>query len=253
VIANKSHHAALPEEKYRVLTTADLYIDTGLDSAEAVRSAGIDIGTPVVYEPKVMRLAGDRFAGAAVDDRAGCAVLVETARALLQIPHRPTTHIVFSVQEEFNLMGAQLAARALNPDIAIQLDLVPATDPPDITTRGEVRLGGGPVMSLYTFHGRGTLAGTLPHPALVHLIDTTAKRLDMPLQRAANTGLLTDSSYVQLVGTGVACIDLAYPTRYTHSSLEVCDLSDLEALTNLVVAAISAIGPDTDLNRDTYT
>ena len=76
VIANKSHHATAPDEKYRVLPYQGLYIDTGLDSADAVRDAGIDIGTPVVYRPNVIDLGNDRIAGAAVDDRAGCAVLL---------------------------------------------------------------------------------------------------------------------------------------------------------------------------------
>ena len=76
-------------------------------------------------------------------------------------------HFVFSVQEEFNLRGAVTAAQVLQPDIAIQLDLLLATDTPDMGYRGDVRLGGGPAMSMYSFHGRGTLNGTIPHPALV--------------------------------------------------------------------------------------
>ena len=109
-------------------------------------------------------------------------------------------HLVFSVQEEFNLRGAVTAAQVLQPDIAIQLDLLLATDTPDMGYRGEVRLGGGPAMSLYSFHGRGTLNGTIPHPALVSLFEAPAGGSDMPLQRSAHTGALTDSSYVQLVG-----------------------------------------------------
>ena len=82
IIANKSHHATTPEEKYRVLPYAELYIDAGFDSGDQVRAAGIDVGTPVVYQPRVLDLAGDRVAGTSVDDRAGCAVMVEVARAL---------------------------------------------------------------------------------------------------------------------------------------------------------------------------
>ena len=82
VIANKSHHATTPEEKYRVLPYPELYIDAGFDSAEAVRAAGIDVGTPIVYQPRVLDLAGDRIAGTSIDDRAGCAVIVEVARGL---------------------------------------------------------------------------------------------------------------------------------------------------------------------------
>ena len=174
LIANKSHHATGQDEKYRVLPYPELYIDAGFSSAAEVLAAGVDIGTPVVYEPRVLPLAGERLSGTSVDDRAACAVIVEVARALLAVTARPTVHIVFSVQEEFNLRGAVTAAQALNPDIAIQLDLILATDTPDMTARGDVRLGAGPAMSLYSFHGRGTLNGTIPHPALVKLFEATA-------------------------------------------------------------------------------
>ena len=250
VIANKSHHATAPDEKYRVLPYQGLYIDTGLDSADAVRDAGIDIGTPVVYRPNVIDLGNDRIAGAAVDDRAGCAVLLEAVRHLIDAPERPTVHIVFSVQEEFNLRGALPAAQTLRPDIAIQLDLILATDTPDMGHRGEVRLGSGPAMSLYSFHGRGTLNGAIPHPALVRLFETAAHDAGLPLQRSAHTGALTETSYVQLVGDGVAVIDVGFPCRYTHSSLEVCDLGDLAGLTTLLVAALPMVTPDFSLDRD---
>lgn len=252
VIANKSHHATLPDEKYRVLPYAELYVDGGFHSAEAARAAGIDVGTPIVYEPKVLALAGDRLAGTAVDDRAGCAVVLEVARALMQAPARPTTHIVFSVQEEFNLRGALTAAQALAPDIAIQIDLTLATDTPDVASRGDVRLGGGPGMSMYSFHGRGTLNGTLPHPALVALFEAASEAESISLQKSAQVGVLTDSSYVQLVGAGVAAIDLGFPMRYSHSALEVCDLADLESLTRLLVAGIGRIGAGFSLDRDAF-
>jgi len=252
VIANKSHHATTPDEKYRVVPYPELYVDAGFATAEAARAAGIDVGTPIVYAPKLLELAGGRVAGAAIDDRAGCAAIVEVARALVESDERPTVHFVFSVQEEFNLRGALTAAQALLPDIAIQVDLVLATDTPDMTARGDVRLGGGPAMSLYSFHGRGTLNGTIPHPALVALFDATAQDEGMPLQRTAHIGALTETAYVQLVGEGVATIDLGFPTRYTHSSLEVCDLGDLDRLVRLLVAGIRRIGPDFSLDRDDY-
>jgi putative aminopeptidase FrvX len=252
IIANKSHHATTPDEKYRVLPYPELYIDTGLDSAAAVLAAGIDIGTPVVYEPKVAPLVGGRIAGTSVDDRAGCAVMLVAARMLLAAPRKPTIHLVFSVQEEFNLRGAVTAAQVLAPDIAIQLDIILATDTPDMGQRGDVRLGGGPAMSLYSFHGRGTLNGTIPHPALVRLFDETAAGEGIALQRSAHIGALTDSSYVQLVGQGVASIDLGFPTRYTHSALEVCDLNDLAGLTKLLAAGIARIDAGFSLERDDY-
>ncbi len=253
VIANKSHHATTPEEKYQVVRYPDLYIDLGLGSAEAVEKAGVRIGTPVVYSPNVVELAGGRIAGASVDDRAGCAVLLEVARALTGRDGGPPVHLVFSVQEEFNLRGALPAAQAILPDIAIQIDLVLATDTPDMGARGDVRLGGGPAMSLYSFHGRGTLNGVIPHPAMVRLFEDAAASEGLPLQRSAHVGALTDLSYVQLVGEGVASVDLGFPMRYSHSSLEVCDLADLEGLTRLLIAGLARIGPGFSLDRDDYT
>jgi putative aminopeptidase FrvX len=252
VIANKSHHATTPDEKYKVVPYMDLYIDAGFGSRDEAVAAGVDIGTPVVYRPQALALSETRLAGTSIDDRAGCAVIVEAARTLVKQRKRPTVHFVFSVQEEFNLRGALTAAQVLKPDISIQLDLLLATDTPDMGYRGDVALGGGPAMSLYSFHGRGTPNGTIPHPALVALFDRTAAKLDVKLQRSAHTGALTDSSYVQLVGQGVASIDVGFPMRYSHSSLEVCDLGDLDQLTRLLVEAIASIDADFSLDRDDW-
>ncbi len=253
VLANKSHHATSVEEKYRVVPYAELYIDTGLASAEAVEAAGVRIGTPVVYLPRSIALAGDRVAGTSVDDRAGCAVILELASMLKEKQGLPSLHLVFSVQEEFNLRGAAPAAQALLTDIAIQLDLVLATDTPDMGGRGDVTLGGGPAISLYSFHGRGTLNGVIPHPAMPRLFEDAARAESLPLQRSAHLGALTDLSYLQLVGEGVASIDVGFPLRYSHSSLEVCDLNDLEGLVRLLAAALARIDKNFSLERDDYT
>jgi putative aminopeptidase FrvX len=161
----------------------------------------------------------------------------------------PTVHLVFSVQEEFNLRGAVVAAQTLAPDIALQIDLMLATDTPDMADRGEMELGGGPGISLYSFHGRGTLNGVIPHPALVRLFEDTARAEQIALQRSAQVGVLTDLSYVQLVGQGVASLDIGFPMRYSHSSVECCDLADLAALARLTLTALSRIAPGFPLNR----
>jgi putative aminopeptidase len=252
VIANKSHHATTPDEKYKVVPYQDLYIDCGFASAADAAEAGVKVGTPIVYAPNVIDLAGTRIAGTSVDDRAACAVQLELAQALKARKTGPTVHLVFSVQEEFNLRGAITAAQVLQPDICIQLDLALATDTPDMGHRGDVRLGAGPVMGMYSFHGRGTLNGCLPHPAMVKLMDDAARASNINLQRSAHIGALTETSYVQLVGQGVACIDMAFPCRYTHSALEVCDLADLASLSNLLLAALASIDGKFSLDRDDY-
>lgn len=252
VIGSKSNHVLAEHEKYEVQRLADLFVDIGLSSADEVRAKGIDVGTPVVYEPAARQLGGTCMAGTSIDDRGACAVLVETLRELRDLPARPTTHFVFSVQEEFNVRGAFIAAQALKPDIAVQLDITIASDTPDLAHLGEAMLGRGPVVSMYNFHGRGTLNGVIPHPALTGLFARAAEQENIPVQKSAVVGLLTDGAYVQLAGEGVASIDIAYPARYAHSPNEVCDLRDLSNLTLLLLAALGSIDADFSLDRDDY-
>ncbi|WP_300013787.1 M20/M25/M40 family metallo-hydrolase [uncultured Roseobacter sp.] len=250
VIANKSHHATAPEEKYKVVPYADLFVDAGFASKATAEAAGLRIGTPVVYAPRAVEMGETRIMGTSVDDRAGCAVLIDVAAHLAARDSGPPVHLCFIVQEEFNLRGAQPLAQRLQPDIALQIDLMLASDTPDMAMRGEMALGQGPGMSLYSFHGRGTLNGVIPHPALVRLVEDSAAAADLPLQRSAQTGVLTDLSYVQLVGAGVACLDLGFPMRYSHSAREVCDLTDLGQLSRLLQEMLTRITPDFSLNRD---
>ncbi len=246
IIMNKAHHATGPDEKYRVVSAAEIRIDTGHGSKAAVEAAGVAIGTPVVYRGQVVELAGGRIAGTSVDDRAGCAVLLELARGW---SGGPTVHFVWSVQEEFNLRGAVVAAQVLQPDIAWQIDLMLACDTPDMADRGEMVLGGGPGISLYSFHGRGTLNGVIPHPALVRLMEEAAAAEGLALQRSAQVGVLTDLSYIQTLGAGVACLDVGFAMRHSHSAVECCDLADLAGLVQLLRAALGRIPAGMRLER----
>lgn len=244
VVGIKAHHATPQAEKGVVLGCADLRLDLGAESADAVRERGIEIGAPVTYRPAFRQLGPDRIVGAALDDRAGCAALMELVRSVVTRPVPATLHAVFTVQEEFNLRGAMVAARRLRPDAAISIDIMVASDTPNLAEHGSLRLGGGPALGMYSFHGRGTLNGTLPHPALLRHLSSTGTATGIALQRSAHTGLLTDSSYVQLVGEGIPTIDLGYPTRYTHTPVEMCDLRDLSGIARLLHAALDNMSND---------
>ena len=248
IVGLKSHHATPQDEKGKVVPYTQLYLDLGLKSAEETRSKSIEVGCPIVYEPR-FELMGDRVVGPSVDNRGGCAVLAEVAERMGQSRPACDLYIVATVLEEFNLRGAMVAAQQIKPDIAVALDIMIAGDTPDLRGHSDIRLGGGPILGMYSFHGRGTLNGVLPHPALVKSFRETAAKRGIPLQRNAAVGLLTDLSYVQLVGEqGVASVDLGFPARYTHSPVEMCDLADLTALSDLLEAAIRSWGP-MDLRR----
>lgn len=249
VIGLKSHHLTPPEEKYKVDPYGTLYVDIGCSSRQEVLDLGVDIGCPVIYRPAFERLQGRRCNGTSLDNRVACALALGLAGRLSGQPAAATVHIAGTVQEEYTIRGAVLAARAVKPKLCICLDICMAGDTPDLAGANEVRLGGGPVISMYNFHGRGTLNGTIPHPAMVRLMERTAKHSGIPLQKYASIGGLTELSYMQLEGEGICGIDLCVPCRYTHCQIETCDTGDVELTLDFLEQAVRAVTAEFDRSR----
>ena len=249
VIGTKSHHATPAEEKYKVDPITSLYVDVGASSDKQVHDMHIETGCPAIYMPAFEQLHGSTVSGTAIDNRGGCACLIRIAELLNKDRPKSDVYLVGTVWEEFNLRGAIIAARTIKPDIAICLDVVLSGDTPDLAGKFDTRLGAGPAVSLYNFHGRGTLNGTIPHEGLVKLAISSAEELQIPLQRFATLGILTDSSYLQLEESGIAAIDLGFPARYTHTPVEVCCIEDLERLAFLAAAMSRKIDSRFSLNR----
>lgn len=234
VIGNKSHHVTPAADKYQVIPIQELYVDLGLTSAEEAEEKGIWPGCPVVYKPRFEELSGTRCYGTAMDNRGGCAVLLDLAERFAAAACDLDVYLVATVQEEFNLRGGLLSCASVEPDFAIAIDVAITGDTPDMAGTLPAALDKGPVVSMYNFHGRGTLNGTIPHPLLVSMAGEAAGELQIPIQRTASCGILTDASYVQLWHKGVPVIDLGFPCRYTHTAVELCSLTDLKELSCLV-------------------
>ncbi|MEG1191114.1 MAG: hypothetical protein RSD48_06710 [Oscillospiraceae bacterium] len=249
VFGPKAHHATPAEEKYKVDLVTSLFIDLGAGSAQELYDMGIHIGCPVIYKPAFGELLGTKVTGTAIDNRGACVCLVGIAEALSKKRPSCDVYIVGTVWEEFNLRGAMLAARTVKPDLAISMDVVLSSDTHDLANKFDNVLGGGPCVELYSFHGRGTLNGTLPHEPMFKLCKRAAEEENIPLQRFAGLGILTDTSYLQLEGQGVACLEMGFPARYTHTPVEVCDLRDLDGLTALVSATLLRVDSNFSLNR----
>lgn len=251
VIGNKAHHAASAEEKYKVDVVTSLFVDVGASSEEEAKRMGIDIGCPCIYEPFFQIMGNDKVSGTALDDRGGLAALILAAEELFTKRPSSTIHFIGTVWEEFNIRGAVFAARKLKPDIAVGLDVILAGDTPDLKNRYQNTLGMGPTINLYNFHGRGTLNGMIPHEGLVQLAEKQAEEEGIPHQRFASLGIITESAYVQMENEGIACLDLGFPVRYTHSPIETCSLKDIENLGKLTAAIGRGLSPAFVVNRYT--
>ncbi|HBK86622.1 MAG TPA: cellulase [Firmicutes bacterium] len=227
IIGVKAGHMQTPLERTRVVASDNLYIDLGVDSAEAVAALGVKVGDPIVYVAELATLGGnsDRVFGKAVDDRIGCAVLVKLLASLQGVEFAGEVHAVITVQEEVGLRGATVAAYRVNPDLAIALDTVPAGDTPDINTNKElpIHIGRGPVIQVLSGGGP---RGFLLNPCVKQFMVAMAEQAQVPYQLAVFSGGNTDASAMHLVRDGILSAALTMPRRYSHSPVEMLDLND---------------------------
>lgn len=237
VMGPRAHHLTPPEEKYRVVPIQQAYADFGFRSRSDAVAAGLHAGRPVGYARHFAR-NGDVVFSNALDDRAGCWVLLELLKRLDGTAPLDLW-IVASVQEEFSLRGVLPAIRRIAPQYVFQLDVAVSTDTPELDGYTDVALGAGPTVGAFSFHGRGTLAGLIPNPRFLDRVREVATAADLPLQTNTFMGGLTETSFLQLENEGILAVDLGFPTRYTHAPIEAANLRDLDRLADLLVHLVT--------------
>lgn len=233
VLGVRAHHLTDPSKAQTIPPVEQAYVDVGARSAAEVTDLGITIGTKIVFDAPFRRLANDRVSGKAMDNRALCLVLVELARIFAAAPPPGDVILVGTVREEFNLRGAVSAIAALRPDLALVLDVTPAGDTPDLAGANEVRIGGGPAVKHFDFHGRGPLMGYIAPPGLPELLHAAGAAIGIATQREAMIGLVTDAAEMASMPDAPVVACLSVPVRYTHAPIELMALDDLSALIGL--------------------
>lgn len=245
VVGVKAKHLNTPEELSRSVGVDDAYVDVSAGSAGEVRAAGIEIGTLGTFDAHARR-RGTRMTGKAFDDRAGVAVLVELAERLHDAPLPWNVVLLATVQEEFAVRGGVSAARRVDPDLILCIDVAIAHDTPELREHGDTRLGAGPVLTRFT---RAMLNGIVPHPTLRRFAASIAAERGIDLQHAVLQGGLTDASNMQHVGRGAPALDVSFPTRYTHTPVESIDLADLAGLSDWIEAMVTSLDRLPELRR----
>lgn len=237
VVGTWPHHYTPDGEKHRVVGMDGLYLDVGAaDARTVIEDLGVRVGDYGTY-PRSFWTTGDTVFCNSLDDRGGLAAITDTIAAVAGglTPGAGRVTFIASVQEEFSVRGLLPTVRRVAPDVLYVIDVSPATDTPEIgDDASEVRLGGGPVMHLYSFHSRGTLAGVIPPEDLVGHVEHVAAANGVALQRAIFHGGLTDGSFALLENDGIRTIELGFACRSTHTPVERCSIADLVALRDLV-------------------
>ena len=249
VIGARSYHTMTDADKQKADSLATLSIDVGAKSEQELHDLGIEVGCPVCYYPVFMDLENDRICGTYLDNSVGMVQLLEIGKALMENRPRSTVHLVGTVWEEFSARGAMMAARSVKTDMAICILAPGCGDTPDQKGYNNVVMGGGPCVTTFNFHGKGTLNGMVVHKGMLEHLKASAAAEGINLQRCAMRGALSDSAYLQLEGEGIPVLDMGAPDRYSHSPKEVISLHDVRDTARLLIRFASDLDAGFDLNR----
>ncbi len=241
VVGAKPPHIVPLEERKKVVLKRDMYIDIGATSLVEVEEAGVRIGDPIVPQGDFEVLAGAKtYLAKAFDDRLGCALVLEILQHFAEEPAPNQLYGVATVMEEVGLRGAITSTRAIDPDVAIILEVDIAGDVPGVKPeQSRVKLGGGPSVLLYD-------SKMIPNLKLRDLVMDTAEEEGIPYQASSySVGGSTDGAVIHIHGTGVPSIVLAVPARHIHSHGSIIHKDDYENALKLITAVIKKLDQKT--------
>jgi len=233
VVGSKAVHNMSSAEREAKISVSSLYIDIGADSKEEAEKL-VSPGDNVSFMSGFTELGGGRICSKAVDDRAGCAVMLDLIDEGVEFD----TYFAFTVQEEIGLRGAQTAAFEISPDFAVVLETTTASDISEVTgARRVCELGKGPVV---TFMDRRTVYDR----ELYSLAFSLAEKEGMPCQTKTLIAGGNDAGAIHISKSGVRTIAVSAPCRYLHSPCCVAQYSDVEmceALVRLLITGINEL------------
>jgi len=202
------------------------FIDVG---ASSIKDCPIKVGDICAFERPFVDL-GERMIAKSMDDRVGCAVMIETLHALKSTPH--DLYFVFTTQEEVGTRGAGPSAFGINPDLGLSVDVTGTGDTPK-GSKMEVSLGKGPAVKVKD-------TGMLADPRIVSWMVRTAEKAKIPYQREVLEVGSTDARAIQAARAGVPAGCLSIPSRYIHSPSEMVDTGDVQNSIKLLLALLRA-------------
>ena len=230
VIASKAIHHKDKKERQKATEVDKLYIDIGARDAERA-SALVRIGDFATFDSEFYCFGEELIKAKAIDDRIGCAAMIEAMRELKISP--PTSDIdvffCFTVREEIGLSGAKAAAYAIRPDYAVVLETTAVADIADTPPAKRVAdIGNGVAVS---FMDRSTVYDRELTDKVLSIADKNGVKAQ--IKRYVSGG--NDAGAIHKTAEGVKTVTLSVPTRYLHSPASVANINDYFAQRDLCV------------------
>jgi len=202
----------------------NIYIDIGAASAAEAKNLVRRGDTAVIAGDTFC--AGDRLFSPALDNRLGCAVLIDV---LSKCNSDNDLYFVFSVQHEVGIRGAGSATYGIEPEIGIAVDVTDSGDMPDPAFKNDVRMGEGAVI-------RVSNGGIISNPKLLNYLEFHAHD---KVQRDVRMQGMTDVAAIQPSRSGVCAAGAGVAIRHRHSTMQIASLSDADKLSAMLINAVN--------------
>ncbi|MEM2889248.1 MAG: M42 family metallopeptidase [Candidatus Bathyarchaeia archaeon] len=236
LVGTKPPHLMKEEERNKALAIEELFIDVGASNPKEVEQKGIEIGTTGVFNVKFAELGEGYVKGKALDDRAGCTVMVGAFKTLKDSPYNVVA--VGTVQEEMGLRGARTAAWQVDPDYALALEGTFAADVPGSSPETESsKLKDGPVITILD-------QSVIAHPTVLKTLIKVGKEYAIPFQFKKVPRGGTDSGAIHLTKAGIPSGTVAVPCRYIHGPASIAHVDDVKNTVRLITEFVKAISEE---------
>lgn len=227
VVAGKAVHQLKNDEKDNMAGLDDMFIDIGASDRQQAEQQ-VSLFDPVCFVSDFVSFGDGMIKCKAIDDRAGCAILLDIMAR--DLPYDVT--FSFVTQEEVGLRGAKAAAFAVEPDIAFVVEATTAAD-----------IGGVPEDKQVCHVGQGTVVSfmdsrTIYDKDLYDRAFAISRAKGIPCQTKAAVAGGNDAGAIHLSRGGVRTLALSLPCRYLHSPVCVIGEKDMTATRDLLLALV---------------
>lgn len=227
VIGCKPIHLQEKQERESNIKLKNMYIDIGAESKEEAEKLAPK-GEYVAFFSEYIELGEHCVKAKALDDRIGCAILMEILR------ERYSFDLIacFTVQEEIGLRGAEVTAYAVDPDVALVIEGTTCSDVPDVDEH-----------QYSTVMGKGAVLTIMDRTAyadkrLVDFIYRVAQENSIKVQFKRTTTGGNDAGKIQRSRSGVKVASISVPCRYIHSPVSVMNKNDFTSCCLLLKAVL---------------
>jgi len=236
IVTSKPPHFMTSQERSKITEISDMRIDVGTTSyEETLDHYGIEPGAPIIpdvtfeYNQETQMMIGKAF-----DNRLGCALVVETMKALEGRDLAVNVVGAISTQEEIGTRGSQITARKINPDVAIVFEGTPADDPYRDKYQAQGALRRGPQLR----HRDNSMVA---NPRFIRYAKDQADLMNLTYQNAIRIGGGTDAGAIHLTHEGVPTLVIGVPVRYAHTHYGISNYQDFKASLDWSVKIIESL------------